>query len=70
MYGHYLCLMEEEVKTSNGGSYPLVENWVFGNPGSVHRALGGLSYSNIVPVNRYVYLIIPCLYMHYLIIII
>ena len=28
---------------------------------SVHRALGGLSYSNIVPVNRYVYLIILCL---------
>ena len=30
---------------------------------SVHRALGGLSYSNIVPVNRYVYLIILCLYV-------
>ena len=30
---------------------------------SVHRALGGLSYSNIVPVNRYVYLFIPGLYM-------
>ena len=29
---------------------------------SVHRALGGLSYSNIVPVNRYVYLII-CAYI-------
>ena len=25
--------------------------------GSVHRALGGLPYSNIVPVNRYVYFI-------------
>ena len=31
---------------------------------SVHKALGGLSYSNIVPVNWYVYLIMPCLYMH------
>ena len=38
--------------------------------GSVHRALGGLSYSNIVPVNLYVYLIILCLYMHCLIIVI
>ena len=28
---------------------------------SVHRALGGLFFSNIVPVNRYVYLIILCL---------
>ena len=36
----------------------------------VHRALGGLSYSNIVLVNRYVYLIILCLYMHCLIIVI
>ena len=36
----------------------------------VHRALGGLSYSNIVPVNRYVYLFIPCLYMHCLILVI
>ena len=31
---------------------------------SVHKALGGLSYSNIVPVNRYVYLIILCLYVY------
>ena len=30
----------------------------------VHRALGGLSYSNIVPVNQYVYLIILCLHIH------
>ena len=37
---------------------------------SVHRALGGLSYSNIVPVNRYVYLFILCLYMHCLILVI
>ena len=37
---------------------------------SVHRALGGLPYSNIVPVNQYVYLIILCLYMHSLIIVI
>ena len=37
---------------------------------SVHRALGGLSYSNIVPVNRYVYLFILCLYMHCLLLII
>ena len=32
--------------------------------GSVHRALGGLPYSNIVPVNWYVHLIILCLCMH------
>ena len=43
--------------------------WNFGNPGStqkplflpfgpVHTALRGLPYSNIVPVNRYVHLII------------
>ena len=37
---------------------------------SVHRALGGLSYSNIVPVNLYVYLFIPCLYMHCLILVV
>ena len=37
---------------------------------SVYRALGGLSYSNIVPVNWYLNLIILCLYMHYLIIVI
>ena len=37
---------------------------------SVHRALGGLSYSNIVPGNWYVYLIIPCLHMLCLIIVI
>ena len=54
-----------------GGSYLLVENGILETLGhlktlflpllsSVHRALGGLSYSNIVPVNRYVYLIILC----------
>ena len=33
--------------------------------GPVHRALLGLPYNNIVPVNRYVHLIFLCLYMHY-----
>ena len=30
---------------------------------SVHRALGGLPYSNIVPVNRYEYLL-SCAYIY------
>ena len=48
-----------------------IPGWTFANAsGSVHRARGGLSYINIVPVNWYVYLFIPCLYMHCLILVI
>ena len=52
-------------KTIDGGSYPLVENGILETLGhlknpvpppseSVHRALRGLPYSNIFPVNQYV----------------
>ena len=69
------------MKILNGRCCVSVGSGIHGNPihlktpplsllSSVHRALGGLSYSNIVPVNRYVYLFIPCLYMHCLILVI